>query len=275
MAKVWINPAFKDKFPAKEAKKEKPPPKKPEKEEEPVSKKPETEKKVEKKKEEKPRKKTKKKKRGAESRTKLEAKLLQYLEDNKIPIEIKFIGGKAKLTGTINWFSDWQLSFKPKKKNSKDLIFHRLRLIYYKPLEEISISSEELLTMSRIIMEKEIIERLGKRFPVDQLESLTGKILTEEKLEEEINKLDFTEVDAKEIINQVKIASSVSFAEKREMQRFKDDKVPLVFHLTDNTKLKGTLEWYETLVYNIRSLDGKEEYNIPKGSVIYIEEGDA
>jgi len=39
----------------------------------------------------------------------------------------------------------------------------------------------------------------------------------------------------------------------------------------DNQKIKGNLDWYEHLVYHVKSLDGKEEYNIPKNSVIYIE----
>ena len=289
MAKVWINPAFKDKFSAKkEIKKEKPAQEKTkenkvekppaqekeiekEKKEEPApeGKKPETKK--EEKSEKKPEK--RRKKRKPASRASLETKYLQYLEDNKIPIEIKFIGGKRKLNGMINWYSETLMCFKPQKKNSKDLIFNRIRLIYYRALEEVPLSAEELLSRSRLKIEEEMIKKLAKRksLDVEKLEPLIGKIFTAETLEEELKNLDFTEDEITQIVNQVKAMAHIPFDHRREFQRFKDEEVPLTFHMMENKKMKGILQWHEHLVFHIKNMDGKEEYNIPKSSVIYIE----
>jgi len=206
MATVWINPAFKDKFPEKKEEKpiqkEKSDPKKSEQKKEEKEK---PEKKKEEKKKEKSGKKAKKpgKKRLAPP-SKMEMKFLQYIEDNNIPVEIKFIGNKAKLTGKIIWSSDHMTCFKPDKKKSNCLIFNRVRLIYYKALEEVPLSANDLLAMSRIKMEKEMINRMAKNFPVEKLEPLIGKIFTEETLEEEIKKLDFTEEEVNKIMSQIK-----------------------------------------------------------------------
>ena len=78
------------------------------------------------------------------------------------------------------------------------------------------------------------------------------------------NSLPEKEIEAME-------APEVGKAEISALQKFKDEKIPLLFHLKNNIEIKGILDWMEKLIYHVKSLDGEKEYNLYKSSVIYIE----
>ena len=60
--------------------------------------------------------------------------------------------------------------------------------------------------------------------------------------------------------------------EANMLQEYKDKKTPLLFHLQGGMEIKGTLEWYEKLVYHIKSLDGKTHHTIYRSIILYFEE---
>lgn len=64
----------------------------------------------------------------------------------------------------------------------------------------------------------------------------------------------------------------VSGTEVKILQQYKDSKTPLLFHVQGGLEIKGTLEWYEKLIYHIRSLDGKTDHTIQRSIVLYFEE---
>lgn len=204
MAKVWINPAFKDKMP--EGFKKRPVSKDFKREE-----RKEAPRKFDRKKQAKPpEKKPYLREPGPDPL--LELKLLQYLKNHNATIEAHFIEG-IDIKGKIKWFSDFMLGIETG--NEKNVICNRLMMIYYRHLD------------AKTPSEKDI-----KELPEPELAN----------------------------------------AEIIAMQQLKDNKTPLIFHMKNNVLLKGTLEWYEKLIYHIRSIDGEKDYNIQKSSLIYFEE---
>ncbi len=204
MAKVWINPAFKDKMP--EGFKKKPVSKDFKKEE-----RKEGPKKFDRKKQAKlPAKKPPVREPGPDPL--LELKLLQYLKNNNATVEAHFIEG-INLKGKIKWFSDFMLGIE--LDSGKNVICNRLMMLYYRHSD------------AKTPSEKEVIEL------------------------------------PEPVIANVEITS---------MQQLKDNKTPLIFHMKNDITLKGILEWYEKLIYHIRSMDGEKDYNIQKSSLIYFEE---
>ncbi|MEQ8186803.1 MAG: hypothetical protein ABRQ39_02430 [Candidatus Eremiobacterota bacterium] len=204
MAKVWINPAFKDKMPEGFNKR-------------PVSKdfkkedRKEGPRKFDRKKQVKPpEKKSPLREPGPDPL--LELKLLQYLKHNNAAIEAHFIEG-IDIKGKIKWFSDFMLCIETD--NGKNVICNRLMMIYYRHLDCKSPSEKEV-----------------RELP-----------------EPDIANIEIT-----------------------SMQQLKDNKTPLTFHMKHDVILKGTLEWYEKLIYHVRSIDGDKDYNIQKSSLIYFEE---
>jgi sRNA-binding regulator protein Hfq len=204
MAKLWINPAFKDKVPEAFSKRQ--------------------EKGVIKKEEKKFVKKAPQKKKFIKEKEKkpflyepgpdplLEHKLLQYFMEKNIGIEAKFIEG-AEIKGKIKWFSEFMLGLEMERK--KNIICNRLMMLYYRQ------------DVGNVPSEKEI----------------------------------------KDMPDPVKTNVEIT-----SIQQLKDNKLALIFHLKNNIVIKGTLEWYEKLIYHIKSLDGTKDYNIQKSSLIYFEE---
>jgi sRNA-binding regulator protein Hfq len=200
MAKVWINPAFKDKLPEQVKQKE----------ETSVSK--DSFKKPGFKKQEKfERKRTPIIKKEPDAL--LELKFLQYLMEKSIPIEIKLIEG-MEFKGKIKWFSEWMMGLESDNEKH-NIMFNRLMMLYYRQLKDLAPSEKEI-----------------EGFSLPDIGNIEAKV----------------------------------------MQKFKDEKTPLYFYLKNNTKLEGTLEWFEKLIYHVRSIDGKEDYNIYKASILYFEE---
>jgi sRNA-binding regulator protein Hfq len=64
----------------------------------------------------------------------------------------------------------------------------------------------------------------------------------------------------------------VTGIEIKMMQQYRDNKTPLLFHMLGGIDIKGTLDWYEKLVCHIKSLDGKTDYTIHRGNMLYFEE---
>jgi sRNA-binding regulator protein Hfq len=203
MAKVWINPAFKDKMPEKLIKK-------------PVSKPVSKDFKKEERRElpgKFDRKKsTKPPVREAGHDPLLELKLLQYVKNNNAALEANFIEG-INIKGKIKWFSEFMIGLELEE--GKNVICNRLMMIYYRLLEKKTPSEKDIREMP----------------------------------DPDITNLEIT-----------------------TMQQLKDSKTALIFHMKHNVILKGTLEWYEKLIYHVRSIDGEKDYNIQKSSLIYFEE---
>lgn len=65
---------------------------------------------------------------------------------------------------------------------------------------------------------------------------------------------------------------NIAGVESKMMQPYRNNKIPLLFHMNGGMEIKGTLDWYEKLVYHIKSLDGKTEYTICRSNILYIEE---
>jgi len=146
----------------------------------------------------------------------LELKFLHDIKEKNIPIETTLIDG-TKFTGNIKWFSEWSVALEVEGRDS-EVIFNRLQMVYYSQLEDNKLS------------------------------------------ESEIEKLEDPDVKKTEII---------------ALQEFKNDKIPLLFHMKNDVKIKGTLEWFEKLIYHVKSLDEGKDYNLYKNSVIFFERTDS
>lgn len=196
MAKVWINPAFKDKVPRPEKRKESRPFKRDDKRKKPVN---------------------REKRRPAPIQYTppdplLELKFLHDIKEKDIPIQAVLVDG-TEFKGKIKWFSEWSIALEVEGRQS-EVIFNRLKMIYYSQLKDNRLS------------------------------------------EEEIEKLPDPDVKKTEIST---------------LQDFKNNKNPLVFYMKNNVQVKGTLDWFEKLVYHVKSLDGTKDYNLYKNSVIFFE----
>lgn len=220
MAKIWINPAFKDKIkqdePKKEVKEKKKEIKQKKKEETPKPKKEVKQKETDSPKPEKAKQKPKKQK-GAQGVSLysipdhgLELKFLQHLMNSRATLEVKILGGPT-FTGKIKWIYQWLMGLE--LEDNKIVGFSRLNLSHYS---------------------------------IKQSESIS---------EEEITKLSVPEIPKDNIF-----------------QQYKNDKTLLIFHLRDGLSIKGTIEWYDKILYHIRSIDGEKEYNITRESILYFEE---
>ncbi len=200
MAKVWINPAFKDKVPqaVKDTGIKKT------KEKKIVDKRPGDKKR--------PKVPPRSLPQYSPPDPVLELKFLQHLKDKEIPMELELING-TKFTGKIKWFSEWSIALEPEGEK-REIIFNRLQMIYYSQLKEYTLSEKE-------------IEALP---------------------EPDVKKVEIT-----------------------VLQNFKDEETPLIFHLKNNVDIKGTLDWCEKLIYHVKSLDEKKDYNLYKNSIIYFE----
>ena len=142
-----------------------------------------------------------------------ELKLLEYIKDKKLPVEILLING-TKFVGKIKWFSKWMLSLEIEG-SEKELMFNKRTIVYYKQSEGVSLAEDEVCTLSE---------------------------------------------------------PDVSSIETNVLQEFKDKKSPLIFYMRNNVEIRGTLQWTEKLIYHVRSLDGKKDNNLYKGSILYFKE---
>ena len=130
MAKVWINPAFKDKVPKNVKEKESKPQKSIKKDKKGVV----------------DKKSTERKPRSfpiySPPDPVLELKFLEVLREKEIPLEAELIDG-TKFTGKIKWFSEWAIALEVENRES-EVIFNRLQMIYYRQLKKHSLSEKEL-----------------------------------------------------------------------------------------------------------------------------------
>lgn len=72
-------------------------------------------------------------------------------------------------------------------------------------------------------------------------------------------------------INQLPL-SDVIGVEVNILQQFKDNKIPLIFYMQGGVEIKGILDWYEKVVYHIKSPDGKTDHTLHRGNIVYFEE---
>lgn len=278
MKKVWINPAFKDQIqlPKKEDKVE---------DRKPVIIKEQTEQKPEKKSE----KDEKKDKPAGKKEKQREDPVVQLKEPLMDKIKEKGINTE-KLTDLLN--KDFTKSgFKEELKNrsfSDEEINYIVHTIRYKPTlplpprkPEPSDNIEHKLF--QYLMEKEIpievkfltgitftgkikwfsdwlikLEIKGKTVFLNRLMMVCYYQMKENSLSEtELKQLPPIEIAGTEI---------------KIFQDYKNSKTPLLFHIQGGLEIKGTLEWYEKLVYHIKSLDGKTDHTVQRSVVLYFEE---
>lgn len=206
----------------------------------------------------------------------IEYKFLQYLMDNKIPLEAKFIEG-LEFTGRIQWFSEWLTGFRVDGRENI-VVFNRLMMIYYTVPGEYNISEREInnlfwLKINDIVLDKLKDEITPYEFKV--LSRLNENFFSEKKLSEMLKKFNFNFNSIDIIIkNALKIYTPEFVGVEAEfLKRLKDNKVPLTFYLNNNVFIKGYLEWAEKLIYHIRDIENNEIYNIYKDSIVYFEEG--
>lgn len=271
MKKVWINPAFKDLV--------QPPKLEVKKEEKPVIIKEQTEPKPEKKKE-------KKEKKAEDPVLKLTEPVMEKIKEKGVNTE--------KLTDLLN--KDITKSgLKEELKNrafSDEDINHIVYCIRYKPSPPLPprklVSSDNIEhKLFQYLMEKQIpievkfltgITFTGKiKWFSDWLINLEIKVKAKVKTVI-LNRLmmvcyyqmkenSLSEADLKKLPG-----IDFSGTEVKILQQYKDNKTPLLFHVQGGLEIKGTLEWYEKLIYHIRSLDGKTDHTIQRSIVLYFEE---
>lgn len=64
----------------------------------------------------------------------------------------------------------------------------------------------------------------------------------------------------------------ITTVEVNMLQQFKDNNTSLLFHMQGGMKIRGILDWYEKLIYHIKSVDRKTEHTIHRGNILYFEE---
>lgn len=74
-----------------------------------------------------------------------ELKLLKYLMDNNMPVEVLLIDG-TKFSGLIKWFSNWMLSLEIEGRKN-EVMFNKRTISYYKQSGDSGLSEEEINNM--------------------------------------------------------------------------------------------------------------------------------
>ena len=205
--------------------------------------------------------------------TTLEFKFLQYLMDNKIPLEANLIEG-ITFTGNVKWFSEWLIGLKIEK---EEVIFNRLMMIFYSLPRENSLSELKIRDLFWLKITENTLEEVRDRisaYEFKALDRLKDNFFSEENFVRTLEKSNFS----KHKIDLIKRHLGKIYEPKFEkvelnlLNKFKEDNVLLTFYLNNNIQIKGYLEWAEKLIYHIRACDDDSMYNIYKDSIIYFHE---
>lgn len=272
MKKVWINPAYKDKIQIVEAKKE----------EKPVVK-------------EQPKQKPEKEKEIQQRKAKLEKK-----KENAIVLITEAVIDKLKekdvntdkLTDLLNKeFTKESLADELKKRGIPDEDIKRIvcRTKEKKEQKPPPLKQAGKQTIEHKLFQYFIDKQISIETRLINGETFSGKIKwfsewliglevdnnTRTVIIPRLMMVYYTQLQENSLsdkeINKLPLLD-VTTVEVNMLQQFKDNKTSLVFHMQGGMEIKGNLDWYEKLIYHIKSLDRKTEHTIHRGNILYFEE---